>query len=470
MLIKSVGYTLCTLTVLAAASQVFATDSPPSKAPVFQASTVLKGISISAPLSDLYAKDRAWVAPIIAPAAPVAAPATPLPADPATTAPQTTSDPGNSDPVTAHPNNFTESEQSATPTTTGLPHQTDADPIDATKAAAKAAKEAMKRPSVLGTLTYLDSNGKPVTLSGVEFGVRGNSSRAADQCPFAKLTLKLPRKDRTGIFANLDEIKIGTHCGESDTPAPIWGRIQNQKEPIREALIYQVLNRMGVVTLRARPTIITYTDTSATIDPIVLPSKTITRNAFFLEGENTAAERYQARVIQATSETPPANPVFTNAQTDKVDPRNIILSALAEVLTENGDWSLKMAPTDYGAFMINWNVNILKTTTTAAMMPQVYDWDIAGWVRGPFTGQQFQTAMSRMQADPDVTQAVYADVRTEIIATKNDVYSDFAAAFAQNSNALTALDTDGQANIKNHLDAFYTFINCQDQLTGTSCY
>src|SRR5215831_19455168 len=44
---------------------------------------------------------------------------------------------------------------------------------------------------VTGTLTYHD-NERPVIIDGVTIGVRGNTSRQENECPFPKLKVRLP--------------------------------------------------------------------------------------------------------------------------------------------------------------------------------------------------------------------------------------------------------------------------------------
>src|SRR4051812_26765216 len=67
--------------------------------------------------------------------------------------------------------------------------------------------------TVTGTFSYKSDDGRVVTMSGVEVGIRGHSSLQETECQFPKLRLKLP-SDRPSVFRDIDTLKVGTHCAE----------------------------------------------------------------------------------------------------------------------------------------------------------------------------------------------------------------------------------------------------------------
>src|SRR3954469_18212898 len=100
--------------------------------------------------------------------------------------------------------------------------------------------------TVPGTVSFTDAQtGADVVLRDVEVSVRGHTSRRETECTFPKLKLKLKGSG---------SLKVGTHCGESaDGQLTLkYGRLANEKSPLREALAYAMLHAAGVPALRAR--------------------------------------------------------------------------------------------------------------------------------------------------------------------------------------------------------------------------
>src|SRR5262245_32121817 len=127
--------------------------------------------------------------------------------------------------------------------------------------------------TVDATLTYAGPNGQETTLRGVQMTLRGNSSRRDTECTFPKLKLKLAKSPElaASIFRGTDELKLGTHCGESyeDQLNPRYGRLANERAVMREAFIYQLLEVLGVPSLKARPARVTYEEPVAGATPLV---------------------------------------------------------------------------------------------------------------------------------------------------------------------------------------------------------
>src|SRR6188474_2321096 len=93
--------------------------------------------------------------------------------------------------------------------------------------------------AVPATLRFKDpASGADVELADLQLNVRGHTSRRETECTFPKLKLKLK---------GAGSIKIGTHCGEAAGEALTtkYGRLQNEKSPYREALVYKLLETAG---------------------------------------------------------------------------------------------------------------------------------------------------------------------------------------------------------------------------------
>jgi hypothetical protein len=210
--------------------------------------------------------------------------------------------------------------------------------------------------SVPATVTAGD-----VVWRNVAMSVRGHTSRRETECTFPKLKLKLK---------GAGSVKIGTHCGESADGhlTTKYGRLANERSPLREVVVYRMLHAAGVPTLRARAARITYVDTGA-------GKPALTRNALVLEDDDDAMER-GGGTTELTLET------FGDVASRHAG-ADAGLIAFGEALIGNFDWCLKFTPDDVyrcDASKPVWNVlAFVRGGTTTLMMK---DFDLAGVVVG----------------------------------------------------------------------------------------
>ncbi len=192
--------------------------------------------------------------------------------------------------------------------------------------------------SARGELGYRDpGSGSDVVISGVELSVRGHTSRRESECPFPKLKLAFGKKETRrdeSIFAGMEGLRIGTHCGENEGEelTSKFGRLANEKSPLREAFVYRLLEAMGVPTLRARPARITYLDTTGGESPPVV------RNALLLEDDDDVRRRIAATGEISMEQFTTARELFTPADTVRL--------AFAQAMIANFDWCLRFYPDD----------------------------------------------------------------------------------------------------------------------------
>jgi hypothetical protein len=264
---------------------------------------------------------------------------------------------------------------------------------------------------VRGSMTVRDPRtGASAAIQDLEVSVRGHTSRGESECTFPKLKLKLPKHGTdAALFAGIEEVKIGTHCG--DTPGEAltqkFGRLANEMSPLREALAYRMLAAVGVPTLRARSAHITY------VDPTGPP---VTRAAMILEGDGEARKR-----LGGTSEVPLE--AFGDVRTRHAvaDAARI---AFGEALIGNFDWCLKFSPDD--AYRCDerkplWNVVAYERANGGTTLV-VKDLDIAGVVVGrhPWFNTVFNPAFlpSKSPAEIEVVSQVQ---RTRSLFTREQL-------------------------------------------------
>src|SRR5205823_7793661 len=115
--------------------------------------------------------------------------------------------------------------------------------------------------------------------------------------------------------------------GEERTPK--FGRLANERSPVREAFVYRLLDAAGVATLRARPARVSYVDKGAQAPPLV-------RNAILLEDDDDLMKRLDG-TGKITMER------FTSAR-DQFAPLDTAAMAFAQAMIANYDWCVRFYP------------------------------------------------------------------------------------------------------------------------------
>jgi hypothetical protein len=317
---------------------------------------------------------------------------------------------------------------------------------------------------VVGSLSY-NEGGQPVTVDGVQISLRGHTSKREGECAFPKLKVEFPRGHKpTPLFAGMNGIKIGTHCGEaSDDGVTVkYGRLPNELSPRREAFVYRLLETLGVPALKARPARITYVYTDARPGQSPSEEQPIVRHAMLLEGTEAAIARVggQREIDEKT---------FTNARA-QFSPADTGRLVFAEALIGNFDWCVKMTPDDTyrcDARHPLWNV-AAGATPDGKARPLMYDFDVSGIVTGrhPWFTDVFSDAFvpSKSQADVEalaqVQRARSLLTRDELNATRAEFMTRKADAY----RTLEAADLDpaGKQHARRYLDSFYQAIESDE--------
>lgn len=295
-------------------------------------------------------------------------------------------------------------------------------------------------------------SGPDAVWTDVAVSVRGNTSRRETECTFPKLKLKLKLKLNGGA-----SLKIGTHCGEAADHelSPKYGRLANEKSPLREALVYDLLYAVGAPTLRTRPARITYVDSEQ--------GTSLERNALLLEDDDAAMAR-----VGGKAELPLETFGSVAARDAAADAARI---AFAQAMIGNFDWCLKFSPDDI--YRCNepkplWNVLAfdLGGGKTSLLMK---DFDLAGIVVGrhpwfekvwnpafvPSKSEREIEVLSQVQRTRSLFPRAMLDAeRKHFVARKPAVYAALEAA---------TVDDDGRDIARAYVDAFYAAITSDDQ-------
>jgi hypothetical protein len=296
--------------------------------------------------------------------------------------------------------------------------------------------------SVAGTLSYKDPGSGDDVKRDVQVSVRGHTSRRETECSFPKLKLK---------FKGGGGLKIGTHCGEApgDTLTAKYGRLANEKSPMREALAYRLLQAAGVPTLRTRPASVTYLDQG---------QAPLTRRALLVEDDGEAMKR-----MNGTAEIPLETFGSVRTRGASADAGRI---ALGEAMIGNFDWCLKFAPDDI--YRCNepqplWNVLAFDRRGGKTGL-LVKDLDLAGVVVGRHIWFKtiFNPAFVPSQSEVEI-EVLSQVQRTRSLFPRAEL-DGLRRSFMQRKPAVYAALDQSEADAKGHetarayLDNFFTDI------------
>jgi hypothetical protein len=306
--------------------------------------------------------------------------------------------------------------------------------------------------SVDGSIVYTDPQGHEVAIDGVSVSIRGNTSRRNSECSFPKLKLRFsPRSTRDdAIFKDVSAVKIGTHCGElpDEQLTRRFGRLANERSPLREAFVYRLLRLMEVPTLRARPARITYDYSSEQRPPLV-------RNAMLLEDDGEARKR-----LHAGDEIPMEH--FAAADTE-LNVADTITLTFAEAMIGNFDWCLRSTTGDTyrcNASKPLWNILVFQRDGGRGL-PLMHDFDLAGMVTGSHVwfSRVFDERFSETGSRPDV-EVVSQVQHTRSLFARRDLDAARARFMRHRDEAFAALresdvDAHGRQIIETYLAAFF---------------
>ncbi len=325
--------------------------------------------------------------------------------------------------------------------------------------------------AVAATVTYTDGSGRTISIDGVEVSVRGRTSKRESECSFPKLKLRFKDPDAaaSSIFSGIKAVKIGTHCGERPDGdlTERFGRWANEKEPLREAFVYRLLNTLQVRSFKARPARITYIDES---------ERPLVRNAMLLEDDREAMAR-----LGGTREIDPAD--FKSADR-QFAPEDTAKLAFAEAMLGNFDWCLKFTADDTyrcDARRPLWNI-VAFAADNGPAIPLLYDFDVAGIIVGRHTwfSNLFYGGFLESGSAPAVevlsqvqhTRALFP--RALLDSTRRH----FVERKAEGFRALeqSEIDAGGRSIASTYLNAFYRDIESDDAfyapvvVRGTTIY
>ncbi len=239
------------------------------------------------------------------------------------------------------------------------------------------------------------AGGAPISIP-VRVEVRGNTGSTRAECSFRKLKIRFDAEAARGTaLEGRSSLRIGTHCGDHLVrQSDGFGRLQSQLSPQRELVAYRLIEALGLETLKVRPALVKYRDTTGV--PSVRPrAPEFERRALLIEnvgemGKRLGATRVYEEDINPETGADENGNVFEHENLAKIDRATLVRVYLAEALIGNVDWGLPQDendPTFHVATMSSdvWNMKIVERPSASGapkFVPVPNDFDLASVVAG----------------------------------------------------------------------------------------
>lgn len=290
-----------------------------------------------------------------------------------------------------------------------------------------------EKPYFAGSLTMA---GKEMAVS---LRVRGNSS--LQECPFPKLKFKVSKEERKGTpFAEAREIKIGTHCAEGGEGT--IGRLRDERATFREALAYEVIERLGFTGPRVRRARIEFRDTSSAATPSPTGWQ-VTRNAMILEDPEVVAERLGGRALSDEEVAHLENANFSEQLITDLH--------FLHILFGNWDYALSVDGREL------WNTDVIQLADET-YLPCAGDFDLASWVTGhvlPTAPHDYYPELPELdrrgrfeleQLQKQVAPGIFAAARDRFVSARPEIELLIDSA---------EIDDAGRTNVLQHVTSFF---------------
>jgi hypothetical protein len=293
-----------------------------------------------------------------------------------------------------------------------------------------------KKSSVKGMI-IIEGHEYPVSIH-----IKGFST--ASICNFPKLEISILNKSSIGtIFSESKSIDLNTHCGELNSG--ITGYYLASHFAHREAVIYRILDILGIPAYRARPVLARYHDQDSGSD--INPEKAY--QAFFVEDFSSFKKRLGLREIAGVNEN--LRPSFGESfdgdsifrslsEAKRVDLEGAARVALFQRMIANQDWFIQARPS-HSQYPFSprslWNIKVVEDKSGKwIVFPQ--DFSLSGIVIGNIFDSNYET----------VFQSVSVEVRNRI---KNQFLEKKSEIMSLGKN----LDSQGQKQFEFVIGQFF---------------
>lgn len=297
-----------------------------------------------------------------------------------------------------------------------------------------------KKFTVSGQISYVGKDGKTVQ-TGVQIHLKGFTTLSF--CPFPKMEMKMVNPPAGSLFSTLKTLDLNTHCAEpTDTSINNFYKASFYNH--REVLAYQIMNLLKIPSYQARAVWVQYVDTDSPSKINIDSSKPY--RAFFLEDMGDFKKRVNVQEVRDSKDPmraayPPEKQqsfVFQSAQESaNMDPEDVARVELLENLVGNGDWFLRVLPSDSRGHDTPeglWNIKILETSERK-WIPMAQDFSLSALVIGvPYSAANFRQLNLLPPESKDRLKREFLQHRNELEQLLSTLSEDRAGS--ENAKAL----------------------------------
>jgi hypothetical protein len=270
-----------------------------------------------------------------------------------------------------------------------------------------------------GKLKLLENN-LPSDTFNIHLSKRGHFRKFPNICDFPPLRIHFNQKETKGTeFADLNKIKIVTHCQNNDTAF--------EQYIIQEYLIYKAYNLLTDYSFKARLAKIRYKDLSKTFPDV----NTYT---FFIENPGSLETRLNGTCLDTKY-------IYSK----HLDQKQLALMTMFQYMIINQDWSISLTH----------NLEIFAQKPNFKLIPIPFDFDMCGVIAIPYKSPTVPFKKGIKPERNFMGQEIPKAYIFEAINTLKEHKAEIINVFA--SSAI--LSETNKANIIGHIQDFYDLVS-----------
>lgn len=293
------------------------------------------------------------------------------------------------------------------------------------------APEEVKSYRVPVSVIVVQNNNLVVSVAA-EIGLRGNTSLSPLECAFPKFSLYFAEENVSGtVFAGREQLAVGSHCSYRGGNSPLYGRAYDGRSPMREALLYRLLEVLEIRSFKTRPVFVQYVDTANSSQA----SNAVWSQAFLLESLTQFSERHNLELYseEEANQIDLGKPGVTDLQ-------KLTRAVLFNEMIGNNDWRINYY--QLPGLRLTWNVFLAKNRDANQIEVIPNDFDLS-------------SAVTLLNDQPSEPAAMLNKLpATELVVAK-DFYRRKRGALNTELLSLKKLDPAGYKHIKTKLDLFF---------------
>jgi len=278
-----------------------------------------------------------------------------------------------------------------------------------------------------GKLVYVDDSGNEVTLE-IKIRGRGKFRRERMSCDIPPLRLNF-RKSNETLFANVDKIKLVTHC---ENRSSVF-----EQAVYKEYLAYRIFNILTDWSFRVRLLEVRYVEATKGKEIAYAP-------AFLIEDDKQLARRIGMELVDAKS-----------TSIKSLDGKHTNLGSLFQYFIGNTDFSPIKGPPGESCCH---NYVLFRNDNTRIAVP--YDFDVTGLVNPPYAKPNPRLGIK------SVKQRRYRGrcVNNDYVADNLELFRSRKAAIFELLDNLQGLHKSERRSAKHFIDEFYDVIDSEKRL------